>query len=99
MTHKTVQMHGKHALVKHFQNPAKIYYNQKKPSLPNILSEVPERLIFTKLNEEIEELNIIPYIQSGFRASHSIEQQALRLTEIILQYMQTYSSTSPTHRS
>lgn len=57
--------------------------NHRPISLLSTLSKILERLILKRLNDELENRNIIPQEQFGFRSSHSCELQTLRLSEII----------------
>lgn len=57
--------------------------NYRPISLLNAISKIGEKIIRTRLNEELEEKNIIPNEQFGFRTGHSTEGQALRLAETI----------------
>lgn len=49
-------------------------------SLLSAISKVTERIILTKLEQEIEEKKIIPNFQFGFRKEHGTTQQLARLT-------------------
>lgn len=62
---------------------AKFPQNYRPISLLNAISKIGEKIIRTRLNEEIEEKAIIPNEQFGFRHGHSTEGQALRLAENI----------------
>lgn len=82
----------KHALIITFPKPNKnpLHPENHRPiSLLNTFSKLTERIILTRLTEDIEDRNIIPNIQYGFRPNHSTEQQALRLTEIIFDTLTT----------
>lgn len=57
--------------------------NHRPISLLPTYSKILERVIHTRLKEELNDQNIIPPEQFGFRESHSCELQTLRLTEII----------------
>ena len=52
-------------------------------SLLSTLGKIAERVILDRLNEQIEDLNLIPPEQFGFRRSHGTELQLLRLVEEI----------------
>lgn len=72
----------RHAIVCTFLKPNKnpTWPDSYRPiSLLCNASKVLERIIQTRLNEELENQNIIPNEQFGFRKSHSAELQALRL--------------------
>lgn len=57
--------------------------NHRPISLLSSISKIGEKVIRTRFMEEIEDKNIIPEEQFGFRAEHSTEGQALRLAENI----------------
>lgn len=57
--------------------------NHRPISLLPTFSKILERLILTRLNEELENKKIIPLEQFGFRRGHSCELQTLRLAELI----------------
>lgn len=48
-------------------------------SLLSCLSKIAERCILTRLNEELENLNVVPHVQFGFRQNHSAIQQVARV--------------------
>jgi hypothetical protein len=76
----------KHAEVIMLSKPGKSLkfpQNYRPISLLPALSKVAERAIKILLDQEIEELNVIPSEQFGFRSSHSTDLQALRLVEFI----------------
>lgn len=55
--------------------------NHRPISLLSALSKLGEKVIRTRLNEDIEEKHLIPDEQFGFRQRYSTEGQALRLAE------------------
>lgn len=57
--------------------------NHRPISLLPTFSKILEKVILTRLQNEIEELQIIPQEQFGFRKGHSTTLQALRLVEEI----------------
>ena len=57
--------------------------NYRPISLLPTLGKIVERLVLTRLDEQCEELNIIPQEQFGFRRTLGTELQLLRLTETI----------------
>lgn len=57
--------------------------NYRPISLLNAISKIGEKIIRSRLNDELEEKAIIPNEQFGFRHGHSTEGQALRLAENI----------------
>ena len=59
--------------------------NYRPISLLPTLGKIVERIILTRLDEQCEELNIIPQEQFGFRRTLGTELQLLRLTETIHQ--------------
>lgn len=76
----------KHAIILMFPKPSK---NKKdvtsyRPiSLLNTTSKLFEKIIYSRLNEEIRRLNILPTFQFGFREGHSTCHQLQRVTETI----------------
>ena len=56
------------------------------------LSKICERIILSRINDEIEEHNILPHEQFGFRQAHSTELQLLRLVEEIHQALDDRSN-------
>lgn len=76
----------KHAEILLFHKPGKPKSNCKsyRPiSLLTALSKLLERVISTRLSTVLDENNVIPPYQFGFRQKYSTTQQLLRLTEII----------------
>lgn len=57
--------------------------NYRPISLLNAISKIGEKIIRTRLDDELENKKIIPNEQFGFRQQHSTEGQALRLAENI----------------
>lgn len=63
-----------------------ITQNHRTISLLNSTAKLAEKIILRRLKEELEDKEIIPPEQFGFREEHSTEQQALRLTENIINF-------------
>lgn len=57
--------------------------NYRPISLLPTLSKLFEKIIFTRLQDEMMNLDIIPDVQFGFRANHSATHQLARVAEII----------------
>lgn len=57
--------------------------NYRPISLLTAFSKLLERCISTRLNTELNDTNIIPAFQFGFRPKHSTNHQLARITEII----------------
>jgi hypothetical protein len=57
--------------------------NHRPISLLSHVSKLLERIILSRLLQEIEENKLLPDEQYGFRHSHNTDLQTLRLTEII----------------
>lgn len=68
--------------------------NHRPISLLNTLAKLTERIILTRLNEEIIDKNVIPMEQFGFQPELSTELQALRLTEDIHKSLDLKHSTA-----
>lgn len=68
--------------------------NYRPISLLNAISKIGEKIIRTRLNDEVEEKAIIPHEQFGFRHGHSTEGQALRLAENIYQNIELRNFTA-----
>lgn len=68
----------------HKPNKPKLSCSSYRPiSLLPTMSKILERVIYQRLNEYLNEANIIPPHQFGFRSKHSTTHQLLRLTEMI----------------
>lgn len=63
-------------------------------SLLSAISKIAERVIYTRLLAETEELNLLPQHQFGFRSRHSTTHQIIRLTEHINQQMNISTPTA-----
>lgn len=57
--------------------------NYRPISLLSCLGKICEKVILDRLQDETEELGILPDAQFGFRAEHSTTQQTARLTDFI----------------
>lgn len=62
-------------------------------SLLSAISKIAERIIETRLKEEIEEKQLLPDHQFGFRTDHSTIHQVTRLTEDIIRKFNVSTST------
>lgn len=63
--------------------------NYRPISLLSAVGKIGERLILTRLNRHVHELNLIPNEQFGFRADHSTTYQVLRVTELMANNLST----------
>jgi retron-type reverse transcriptase len=59
--------------------------NFRPISLLPTMGKVLEKIIDVRLKQEIQDKNVIPNTQAGFRALHSTTQQAMRVVELITQ--------------
>lgn len=63
-------------------------------SLLPAISKIAEKTIYTRLEKQVEDLNMIPDFQYGFRKEHGPTQQVIRLTEHINNHLNTATPTS-----
>lgn len=72
-----------HILMFHKPGKKKNLVTSYRPiSLLNTLAKLLEKVIYIRLQKEIE-VNVLPAFQFGFRRKHSTIQQLLRITELI----------------
>lgn len=72
---------------------ARFPQNYRPISLLPTMGKIAERVILTRLQEEVEELNLVPNEQFGFRPRHSTTQQVLRLVEHVTGNFNMHKST------
>lgn len=68
--------------------------NYRPISLLSLIVKIIEKAILTRLVDECEERHIVPDEQYDFRTGHSIEQQAMRLTDSIIAKLSRRNSCS-----
>lgn len=92
LTHRTFPTAWKKAKIVMIHKPGKPKNEAtgyRPISLLSTISKIVERVIHTRLQEEVQEKQILPNFQFGFREQHSTCQQIIRLTEHLTGKMNT----------
>lgn len=75
---------AKTIMIKKAGKPSKNPSSYRPISLLSSISKIVEKVIFNRLKDILDNENIIPNHQCGFRTNHSTSHQLLRITECII---------------
>lgn len=85
---------AKTIVLKKPNQPASNATSYRPISLSPAINKVVEKDIHSRVQQELDERNIIPHHQFGFRRCHSTQQQLIRINEDIIQNFNKTRATS-----